>query len=115
MLSQKKKSVMLMGDFDMNYLHPLEKAELDTILTPYELNVLKNGDATKTTINSHNLIDYFIGDPFLDVIYCFNGDSCFKLSDYKTKAYRFVVPPCAVQLPNCPEQFFAIFVIYGTT
>ena len=48
----KNKSVMLMGDFYIYYLHPLEKAKLDTMLTPYDLIVSNNRDATKTTNNS---------------------------------------------------------------
>ena len=36
----ENKSVIIMGEFNINYLHPLEKAKLDTILTPYDLNVL---------------------------------------------------------------------------
>ena len=75
---KENKSVKLMGDFQINYMHPFEKAKLDTILTPYNLNVLKNGDSNGTTNNSHSLIDYFIGDSFVDVNPCFMGDSCYK-------------------------------------
>ena len=76
----ENKSVMLMRDFKKNYLHALEKAKLDAILTPYGINALNNGDATKIiTNNSHILIIYFIVHSFEEIISCFNGDSCFKL------------------------------------
>ena len=78
----ENKSVMLMGDFNINYLHPLEKAKLDTFLSPYDLNVLNNGDATKTTNKTHSVVHYFIGDSFVEVISCFKDNSCFK-SDHK--------------------------------
>ena len=71
-----------MGDFQINYLHPFEKAKLDTILTPYNLNLLNSGDSNGTTNNSHSLNDYFIGDSFVGVIFCFKGNSCYK-TDHK--------------------------------
>ena len=63
-------------------MHPFEKAKLDTILTPYNLNVLMNGDSNGTTNNSHSIIDYSIGDSFVEVISCFKGDSFYK-TDHK--------------------------------
>ena len=33
-----------------------------------------------------------------------------KLSDYKTKGYRFVVPPCAVQLPTFSALNFSQYL-----
>ena len=60
----------------------MKKAKLDTILTPYNLNLINSGDSNKTTNNSHSSIDYFIEDSFVEVIYCFKGNS-FHKTDHK--------------------------------
>ena len=78
----KNKSIMLTGDFNKSYLHPLVRNKLDTFLTPYNINVLNSGDATKTTNNSDSLIDCYFGDSIVERIFSFNGDSSLK-TDHK--------------------------------
>ena len=51
----KKKSVILMGDYNINYLNNKERNNIDTVLIPYDLKVVN----TKPT-QGKNLIDYII-------------------------------------------------------
>ena len=51
-------NIVLMGDYNLNYLNTEEKESLDTILTPYNLEVVNKSTST----HSKTLIDYIITD-----------------------------------------------------
>ena len=60
----ENKSVMLMGEFNINYPHPLELAQLDIIPTPYDLNVLNTVMQPKqritVTVKSIDLLEILL-------------------------------------------------------
>ena len=53
----KKEKILLLGDFNINYLKPNERNKMDTILAPYGLSVVN-----KKPTSGKNLIDFVIHD-----------------------------------------------------
>ena len=76
----KKQKILLLGDFNINYLHPNERNKIDTILVPYGLSVVN-----KTPTRGKNLIDFVIKDDELPHSNVFTFESPIT-SDHKAIA-----------------------------
>ena len=55
-------SIILMGDYNIDYLNKNERNCLDTIIVPYGLNVCSAKDETRINKSSKTHIDYIITD-----------------------------------------------------
>ena len=62
----RNETIVLVGDFNINYFKDVEKQNLETILTPYNLEVQNKEVPTRISRNTFNrsLIDYMIADNF---------------------------------------------------
>ena len=58
----ENKTIIMMGDYNINYLENKEKQNLETIIQPYDLNVTNKHQATRIKDESNSLIDYIIID-----------------------------------------------------
>ena len=54
--------MVLKGDYNLNYFDKRERECLETILTPYGLNVMNNDQRIRVQNPSRTLIDYIITD-----------------------------------------------------
>ena len=65
----ENKKILMVGDYNINYLNHTEKVKLDTILIPYGLKVLNN-DPTRTNSSQSTQIDFVISEPenFINVL-----------------------------------------------
>ena len=63
----KGHNIILMGDYNINYLNSREKEKLDSILLPYHLEIQNKTEATRIckTVKTATLIDYFISDIYV--------------------------------------------------
>ena len=75
----KRQKILLLGDFNINYLHPNERNKIDTILVPYGLSMVQN------TYKGKNLIDFVIKDDELPHSNVFTFESPIT-SDHKATA-----------------------------
>ena len=76
----KKQKILLLVDFNINYLHPNERNKIDTILVPYGLSVVN-----KTPTRRKNLTDFVIKDDELPHSNVFTFESPIT-SDHKAIA-----------------------------
>ena len=58
----ENKTIIMMGDYNINYLENKEKQNLETIIQPYDLNVTNKHQSTRIKDESNSLIDYIIID-----------------------------------------------------
>ena len=70
----KKGKMILLGDYNINYLDKLERCKLETVILPYVLHVKNKTIATSLNRanNTESLIDYIINDWSLinDTVIC---------------------------------------------
>ena len=60
----EEKSVMLAGDYNLNYFAKLERSLLQSVISPYDLKLTINDTATRITNSSSTLIDYILTDDY---------------------------------------------------
>ena len=85
----EKKPLVLMGDYNINYFDKKERECLETILTPYGLNVMNKDHATRVQNQSRTLIDFIITDHLKSEIFeTFVSDSVFRTSKNKSIDHR---------------------------
>ena len=58
------KSVILAGDYNLNYFAKRDRSLLQSVISPYDLKPTNNNTATKMTTSSSTLIDYIITDDY---------------------------------------------------
>ena len=58
------KSVILAGDYNLNYFAKRDRSLLQSVISPYDLNPTNNDTATRITNSSSTLIDYIITDDY---------------------------------------------------
>ena len=56
------KSVILAGDYTLNYFAKRDRSLLQSVISPYDLKPTSNDTATRMTNSSSTLIDYIITD-----------------------------------------------------
>ena len=63
----KGHKIILMGDYNINYLNSKEKEKLDSILLSYHLEIQNKTEATRICKASKTatLIDYFVSDIYV--------------------------------------------------
>ena len=84
----EKKPLVLMGDY-INYFDKREWECLETILTPYGLNVMSKDHASRVQNQSKTRIDYIITDLLKSENFeTFVSDSVFRTSKNKSIDHR---------------------------
>ena len=78
MASTENKSICLIGDYNINYLNNKEKQKLDTIILPYDLQLMNSRTATRHQNGCCSLLDYIITDNALRGKYYYVFDSPVK-------------------------------------
>ena len=58
------KSVILPGDYNLNYFAKRDRSLLQSVISPYDLKPTNNDTATRITNSSSTLIDYIITDDY---------------------------------------------------
>ena len=58
------KSVLLAGDYNLNYFAKRDRSLLQSVISPYDLKPTNNDAATRMTNSSSTLIDYIITDDY---------------------------------------------------
>ena len=58
------KSVILAGDYNLNYLAKRDRSLLQSVISPYDLKSTDKETATRLTNSSSTLIDYIITDDY---------------------------------------------------
>ena len=58
------KSVILAGDYNLNYFAKRDRSLLKSVISPYDLKPTNNDTATRMTNSSSTLIDYIITDNY---------------------------------------------------
>ena len=58
----ENKPIILMGDYNVDYLNLKEKECLETILLPYGLQIMNTDQPTRVKENSQSIIDFIITD-----------------------------------------------------
>ena len=68
----KGHNIILMGDYNINYLNSREKEKLDSILLPYHLEIQNKTEATRICKagKTATLIDYCISDIYVKKPLC---------------------------------------------
>ena len=85
----EKKPLVLMGNYNIDYFDKRERECLETILTPYGLNVMNKDHDTRVQNQSRTLIDYIITDHLKSENFeTFVSDSVFRTSENKSIDYR---------------------------
>ena len=56
------KSVILAGDYKLNYFAKRDRSLIQSVISPYDLKPTNNDTATRMTKSSSTLIDYIITD-----------------------------------------------------
>ena len=56
------KSVILAGDYNLNYFAKRDRILIQSVISPYDLKPTNNDTATRMTNSSSTLIDYIITD-----------------------------------------------------
>ena len=74
-VSTKKKSICLIGDYNLNYLNKKEKEKLNTIILPYDLHLMISRTATRHKNGSCSLLEYIITENGLRGKYYYVFDS----------------------------------------
>ena len=60
----EEKSVILGGDYNLNYFAKRDRSRLQSVISPYDLKPTNNDTATRMTNSSSTLIDYIITDDY---------------------------------------------------
>ena len=58
------KSVILAGDYSLNYFAKRDRSLLQSVISPYDPKPTNNNTATRMTTSSSTLIDYIITDDY---------------------------------------------------
>ena len=58
------KSVILAGDYNLNYFAKRDRSVLQSVISPYDLKPTNNNTATRMTTSSSTLIDYIITEDY---------------------------------------------------
>ena len=58
------KSVILVGDYNLNYFAKRDRNLLQSVISPYDLKPTNNDTATRITNSSSTLIDYIITEDY---------------------------------------------------
>ena len=58
------KSVILAGDYNLNYFAKRDRSLLQSVISPYDLKPTNKDTATRITNSSSTLIDYIITDDY---------------------------------------------------
>ena len=58
------KSVILTGDYNLNYFAKSDRSLLQSVISPYDLKPTNNDTATRMTNSSSTLINYIITDDY---------------------------------------------------
>ena len=78
-----------MGEYNINYFDKRERECLETILTPYGLNVMNKDHATRVQNQPRTLIDYIITDHLKSENFETRvSDSVFRTSKNKSIDHR---------------------------
>ena len=85
LIMQLRKTLILLGDYIINYLDTLERSRLETVILPYDLHIKNQTILTRLNRgnNTKSLIDYIITDcsTINDTLIC---DSIVKSDNFAT-------------------------------
>ena len=96
----EEKSVILAGDYNLNYFAKRDRSLLQSVISPYDLKPTNNNTATRMTTSSSTLIDYIITDDYETGIV---ADTILKTDQFATIA---VLKSVMLKSKTTKKKFF---------